>query len=109
MGHPFELSDHVDSAGTLMRENSMASKIMKTYSALIGRKFLKRTLGSEITEICRAPKENNISFEVDPEKIPSDEDLDENKTKLQVLDRAIRLNCADCLQQNFKEDIRFSG
>jgi hypothetical protein len=66
-----------------MRANSMASKLMKryyiflkpferfffSYSALIGKEFLRKVLGPEVQKICQNPREGNVFFEVDPGSI----------------------------------------
>lgn len=69
-------------AGSLMRGNSMASKMMKSYSALIGKGFLRKVLGPQIDAICKNPKEGGAGFEVNPDALKPGEDLEKNKEKL---------------------------
>eukprot|EP01114_Cavostelium_apophysatum_P000064 TRINITY_DN1006_c0_g1_i2.p1 TRINITY_DN1006_c0_g1~~TRINITY_DN1006_c0_g1_i2.p1 ORF type:complete len:874 (+),score=176.01 TRINITY_DN1006_c0_g1_i2:359-2980(+) len=70
-------------AGSLLRNNSMASKLMKAYSQMIGKNFLRVLLGDLVQEVCNKPKENNISCEIDPNKLSPEENLDRNREKLQ--------------------------
>ncbi len=74
----------------------MASKLMKSYCSIIGGAFLKRVLGGilsflyladfldMISEICAHPIVDGVSFEVDPEKISSSENLEKNQERLQL-------------------------
>jgi len=70
-------------AGSLMRANSAASKLMKAFSLLIGKPFLAQVLGPSINAICANPDEGGASFEVDPSKISPTDDLAKNREKLQ--------------------------
>jgi len=66
-------------AGSLMRANSMASKLMKSYSTMIGKPFLRQVLSESVKSIC----EMKESFEVDPEKLQPDEKLMDNRARLE--------------------------
>jgi hypothetical protein len=63
-------SHFLDYAGSLLRSDSMASKMMNAFSASIGKPFLKTVLTEHVKHICENPVEDGISFEVNPEKVP---------------------------------------
>ena len=67
-----------DSAGTLFRGNSVASKTMKAYSKLIGLDYLKVVLRDLVLQV----SENVGMYEVDPRKLPEGDNLDENWDRL---------------------------
>lgn len=52
------------SAGTLLRNNSMASKLFKSYAAEVGTEFLKQTLKEVIADVCKNASTGGASFEV---------------------------------------------
>jgi len=81
IGQEVKAANH---AGSLMRANSMASKLMKSYSSMIGKEFLKKVLGDEIRPICRDPNEGGAGFEINPDKISDSEQLAKNQVKLQI-------------------------
>jgi len=57
--------------------------LMKSYSALIGRPFLKKVLATSVERICKDPLEGGASFEIDPNKMDASENLEKNRAKLQ--------------------------
>ena len=63
---------------TLFRGNSLASKMMKAYSKMIGLEYLKATLPDLIQEVLAKSGE----YEVDRRKLDADANLDENWNKL---------------------------
>ena len=63
------LSHTTDHAGSLMRANSMASKMMKSLSGLIAKKYLKFLFQDIIEDIIKNPTDGGASFEVDPYKV----------------------------------------
>jgi len=77
-----KLANH---AGSLMRANSMASKMMKCLSGLIAKKYLKFLFQEIIEHINKNPTEGGCSFEVDPDKVPQGETLEANQKKLQTM------------------------
>ncbi|KAJ5073662.1 ras gtpase-activating protein [Anaeramoeba ignava] len=60
--------------GTLFRSNSLASKMMKTYSQLVGLPYLYDTLVIEIFDICKSLFQHDV--EVDPNRIEEDQESD---------------------------------
>jgi len=66
------------SAGTLFRSNSMASKMIKVYSFLVGSHYLKETIGQPIQEICS----KSVSHELDPVKLGPKDDAMTNAERL---------------------------
>jgi len=93
-------------AGTLFRGNSFASKLMKEFSALIGKPLLKSVLGEFIEQICKETLESNISFEIDPSKLNPEEDLETNQERLQfTCSKLLRkiLDSADDSPLEFRE------
>lgn len=60
----------------------MASKVVKVYSGLFGQSFLESIIGEDVREICLRPKSDGASFEIDPNKISADENLERNQAKL---------------------------
>ena len=57
--------------------------MMKSLSGLIAKPYLKILFLDIIEAICRNPTEGGASFEVDPHKLPPNENLEMNKEKLQ--------------------------
>ena len=55
---------------------------MKSFSAVVGKKFLRKVLGPEVNTIYEVNPQNGTSFEVNPEKIPPEENLERNQEKL---------------------------
>lgn len=75
--------DDAKHAGSLMRANSMASKVIKSYSGIIGKTYLRNTLAKHVANICENPVDGGCSFEVDPSKrTPEDGDLEASQEKL---------------------------
>jgi len=60
------------------RTNSIASKILKSYSFIVGQSYLRNTLYEVINEICT----NYLRSEVDPMRIKESDDVDANAQKL---------------------------
>jgi len=50
---------------------------------LIGRPFLKKVLAPSVERICKDPLEGGASFEIDPNKLPPNENVEKNRVKLQ--------------------------
>jgi len=67
-------------AGSLMRSNSMASKLMKSYSFMIGKPFLRSTLLVNIEAVCKGQ-----DFEVDPNKVDDPKIIEKNREQLQSM------------------------
>eukprot|EP00003_Mantamonas_plastica_P004895 TRINITY_DN1393_c1_g1_i2.p1 TRINITY_DN1393_c1_g1~~TRINITY_DN1393_c1_g1_i2.p1 ORF type:complete len:377 (+),score=132.80 TRINITY_DN1393_c1_g1_i2:43-1131(+) len=73
---------------TLFRQNSLASKMLTYYSTNVAFEYMISVLKEPIMRIC--DPENKVSFELDPEKLPKDEegnpigDVDENRESLRV-------------------------
>jgi len=86
-------------AGSLLRANSNASKIMKSFSGMIGKDFLELVLGDEIRRICDHPVEDGASYEVDPAKIPSSESMEKNRERLQSTCSRVLRRILDSLDQ----------
>jgi neurofibromin 1 len=63
-----------ESANTLFRRNSMATKAQAAYAKLIGNQYLKETFALLLNELLS----QNISFELDPQKLTAGEDLAKN-------------------------------
>lgn len=63
---------------TLFRLNSVASKVMKYFSKIVGSAYLVKVLGPIITELCSL----DDAMEVDPSRKKEQEDVDVNKKKL---------------------------
>lgn len=49
-------------SGSLMRANSIASKLMKAYCGLVGRPFLKQIFGPLVEEICNVSKKKPLTL-----------------------------------------------
>jgi len=69
-----------EAGNTLFRENSIASKILKSYLRRIGRGFLNDLLGSIETEVCI--REQKVSYEIDPALEPDDMERARNQELL---------------------------
>jgi neurofibromin 1 len=82
-----------------MRANSMASKLMKSLSSMIGKQFLQNTFGDIVKEICASPNTGGISFEVDPDKLKPTETLEKNQEKLKDYSGKILRRIFDSLDQ----------
>jgi len=66
---------------TLFRLNSVASKVMKYFSKIVGSVYMVRVLGPIITELCSL----DDAMEVDPSRKKDQEDVDINKKKLMAV------------------------
>jgi len=64
--------------GVLFRTNSIASKILKSYSFIVGQAYLRNTLYNVVNELCS----NDIRVEVDPARLKEGEDIDSNAERL---------------------------
>lgn len=73
------------SAGTLFRNNSITTHMMTSFTKLIGRPYLKSTIGPVIIETFDKIDQGLESFEIDPDKIELDEDLNTNISNLRAL------------------------
>lgn len=89
-----------ESAQTLFRANSLASKLFKHYSKMIGCEFLWHRLALILHELNQAGEPNNgekkgssstemqsflsVNLEVNPDLVESDEDLELNKLQLEL-------------------------
>jgi len=69
-------------AGSLMRANSMASKLMKVFSTVIGRPLLIATLGDQVKRICA---DEESSYEVDEVRLSEGENLEQNRERLKTV------------------------
>lgn len=58
-----------ESANTLFRRNSMATKVQAAYAKLIGNQYLKETFAFLLNDLLA----QNLSFELDPQKLGKDE------------------------------------
>eukprot|EP01118_Nematostelium_gracile_P002112 TRINITY_DN1225_c0_g1_i1.p1 TRINITY_DN1225_c0_g1~~TRINITY_DN1225_c0_g1_i1.p1 ORF type:complete len:253 (+),score=71.45 TRINITY_DN1225_c0_g1_i1:88-846(+) len=65
--------------GSIMRGNTVASKIAKAYLNIIGRKYLKETMGPVLHKL--VIEESKLSYEIDPSKCDP-EDFEKNKSLL---------------------------
>ncbi|KAH3743938.1 GTPase-activator protein for Ras family GTPase [Pelomyxa schiedti] len=73
-----EFEQHAASEpGSLFRENSIATKIIKSYLRKVGSKYLNDMLGPILHEICIT--ERKLSYEVDPSKVENSEEIETNK------------------------------
>jgi len=59
-----------DSENILFRRNSMATKLLAAYTKLIGTRYLKETLTPTLQRLIANP----LTFEVDPQKLPTGQD-----------------------------------
>src|SRR5690554_6221576 len=87
------------STGTLFRSNDIPSRMVRFYIKMIGPQYL-RTI---FAPLIRNMNDSDLSFEVDPSKISSDENIDDNMSNLkhatkQVFD-TIMSNMSDCPSQ----------
>lgn len=69
-----------NTAGQLMRENCIASKLIKSYLKKFGQAYLQETLGKFITTVVVAERKAN--YEINPAKIDADE-IDKNRELLE--------------------------
>jgi len=82
------ISDEVAGAAsesTLFRSNSMASKMLKFYSKLVGLQYLWNTLSNDIfllMERTKGEEAADFTFELDPVIKPDEEDVRVNKYQL---------------------------
>jgi hypothetical protein len=73
------------SAGTLFRNNSIATHMMTSYTKVIGLPYLKATIGPELLSIFEAIDIKGMDFEIDPEKLGPKDKLDVNIQNLKSL------------------------
>eukprot|EP01105_Mastigella_eilhardi_P024275 TRINITY_DN6307_c0_g1_i1.p1 TRINITY_DN6307_c0_g1~~TRINITY_DN6307_c0_g1_i1.p1 ORF type:complete len:1080 (+),score=357.09 TRINITY_DN6307_c0_g1_i1:23-3262(+) len=66
--------------GSLFRENSMASKIIKAYLRKVGQNYINELLAPTLHQICI--DERKCSYEIDPSKLEDPEELEHNKEAL---------------------------
>ncbi|KAH3759492.1 RasGTPase-activating protein [Pelomyxa schiedti] len=66
--------------GSLFRENSIATKIIKSYLRKVGSKYLTDILGPTLHEICITDRK--LTYEVDPSKVENPEEIETNKSLL---------------------------
>ncbi|CAG0893417.1 unnamed protein product, partial [Cyprideis torosa] len=78
-----EVSDCMQS---LCRGNSLGSKIMAYCFKIYGSSYLLNLLGPLLRPLCQR---TDISFEVDPARLPPNEDIDENRSQLLVLTQKV--------------------
>eukprot|EP00727_Mastigamoeba_balamuthi_P002409 m51a1_g12165 hypothetical protein (1068) ;mRNA; r:88-4311 len=76
----FERHKGEPDANTLFRENGTAAKIVKTYLLKVGHPLLSEMLSYCVNEVC--VRDKKVSYEVDPAKLESAEDLEANKKLL---------------------------
>ena len=81
-----------ESANTLFRLNSMATKLLSAYCKLIGKDYLQISVGNQIKNQIQNPK----SCELDPSRLKENENLKENEKNLLEI------------AQSFLEDIELS-
>jgi len=58
------------SAGTLFRNNSIATHMMTCYTKAIGIPYLKNTVAPEVLYVFEKIESEGVSYEIDPEKVP---------------------------------------
>ncbi|XP_028855597.1 neurofibromin isoform X3 [Denticeps clupeoides] len=77
-----------DSMQTLFRGNSLASKIMTFCFKVYGAAYLQKLLEPLLRGVITTPEWQQISFEVDPTRLETGENLEENQRNLlQITDR----------------------
>jgi len=75
-----EFKENANNVNSIMRGNSTASKIMKSYLNTTGGPYLKQVFGSLITQL--ALQEHKTSYELDPSKCEFKGELLNNTEKL---------------------------
>ena len=70
-----------DTANTLFRRNSMATKLMAAYCKLNGRQYLKLTLGPVLRELQQQP----FPSELNPTLLPPGQDIIANQKNVQMI------------------------
>jgi len=74
--------ENASSSGTLLRSNSMASKLFKCYAAEVGTDFLQKTLKPSVDDILKNCTAGGASCEVDPLKLPTGESVEKNQERV---------------------------
>jgi len=71
---------NTESVSTLFRGQSLITRLLSDYAILVGQKWLQQTLGPIITKCIQEASctDSNVSFEVDPQKKPANESLQDN-------------------------------
>eukprot|EP01113_Clastostelium_recurvatum_P029859 TRINITY_DN3611_c0_g1_i6.p1 TRINITY_DN3611_c0_g1~~TRINITY_DN3611_c0_g1_i6.p1 ORF type:complete len:1524 (-),score=306.97 TRINITY_DN3611_c0_g1_i6:45-3983(-) len=65
------------SEGTLFRSNSVASKMLSTYSTMIGMRYVYETVGLVMHELLQATDDGTVTAEVDPDRAVAQGDAPE--------------------------------
>lgn len=73
------------SAANLFRNNSITTHMMTCYTRTLGIPYLKSTIGPFLLETLENVNQDLIHYEIDPNKIPSNQNIDQNISNLKSL------------------------
>lgn len=73
-----------DTANTLFRRNSMATKLLAAYCKFMGREYLRTSLGPQLNAIMT----QNIALELDETKLPAGQSLEQNQKNMERVCKA---------------------